>query len=152
MSTLVKRNGFLPTISFFDDFLTKDFFNWSRDTDSGWIDNVGSVPRVDILETTNDFRVEMAAPGMRKNDFQVELDNDMLTIFSEVANNDLENNDNNRYTRREFGYQAFKRSFYLPNTVEADKIEASYKDGMLHLIIPKKEEARKKPVKTIAIS
>ena len=147
MSTLVKRNGFLPTTSFFDDFLTRDLFDWS-----GWTDNTGSVPRVNIMETNDDFRVEMAAPGMKKDDFHVELDNDMLTISSEVTNSSEENNENQRYTRREFSYQSFKRSFHLPNTVEADKIEASYKDGMLHLTIPKKEEARKKPVKTIAIS
>lgn len=147
MSTLVKRNGALPTTSFFDDFFTRDFFDWS-----GWADNPGTVPQVNILETNDDFRVEMAAPGMKKEDFHVELDNDTLTISSEVTNSSEENNRNQRYTRREFSYQSFNRSFYLPNTVEADKIAASYKDGMLQLTIPKKEEARKKPVKTIAIS
>ncbi len=147
MSTLMKRNGFLPTTSFFDDFLTRDLFDWS-----GWTDSSTSIPRVNILETNDDFQVEMAAPGMKKEDFHVELDNDMLTISSEVSSNMEQNNENQRYTRREFNYHSFKRSFYLPNTVEADKIKATYKDGMLNLIIPKKEEARKKPVKTITIS
>lgn len=145
MSKLVRRNGFLPSTSFFDDFLTKDLFDWSA-----WTQEGSSVPRVNIVETNDDFRVEMAAPGMNKNDFQVELDNDMLTIQSEVSTNE-ESNDQN-YTRREFSYQSFKRSFYLPNTVEADKIAATYKDGILNLMIPKKEEAKRKPVKTITIS
>ncbi|MEQ8880235.1 MAG: Hsp20/alpha crystallin family protein [Cyclobacteriaceae bacterium] len=70
--------------------------------------------------------------------------------MTELSNE--EENENQQYTRREFSYHSFKRSFYLPNTVEANKIEATYRDGMLSLVIPKKEEARKKPVKTISIS
>ncbi|GAB4235671.1 MAG: Hsp20/alpha crystallin family protein [Ekhidna sp.] len=146
MSTLVKRNGFFPSTSFFDDFLTRDLFDWSNWTDS----SNSTVPRVNIVESNDDFRVEMAAPGMKKDDFHVELDNDMLTIYSEVQNE--QTNEDKNYTRREFSYQSFRRSFHLPNTVEADKIEATYKDGLLSLVIPKKEEAKKKPARTIAIS
>lgn len=145
MNTLVRRSGLLPTTSFFDDFLTKDLFDWS-----GWTENSSTVPRVNIVESGDDFRVEVAAPGMRKDDFHISLDNDMLTISSEIQNEESKEEQN--YLRREFSYQAFKRSFYLPNTVEADKIKATYKDGLLQLAIPKKEEAKKKPVKTIAIS
>ncbi len=145
MNTLVRRSGLLPTTSFFDDFLTKDLFDWS-----GWTENSSTVPRVNIVESGDDFRVEVAAPGMRKDDFHISLDNDMLTISSDIQNEESEEEQN--YLRREFSYQAFKRSFYLPNTVEADKIKATYKDGLLQLAIPKKEEAKKKPVKTIAIS
>ncbi len=143
---IVRRNGFLPSSSFFDDFLTKDLFDWS-----GWANDGGSIPRVNILETGDDFRVEMAAPGMKKDDFHVELDNDMLTIHSELPENNSENESVN-YTRREFSYGSFKRSFYLPNTVEAEKIKAKYNDGILSLLIPKKEEAKKRPTRTIAIS
>jgi len=145
MNTLIRRSGLLPTTSFFDDFLTRDLFDWS-----GWTENGSTVPRVNIVESGDDFRVEVAAPGMRKDDFHISLDNDMLTISSEIQNE--ESNEEQNYLRREFSYQAFKRSFYLPNTVEADKIKATYKDGLLRLAIPKKEEAKKKPVKTIAIS
>ncbi|MBZ0246884.1 MAG: Hsp20/alpha crystallin family protein [Cyclobacteriaceae bacterium] len=145
MNKLVRRSGLLPTTSFFDDFLTKDLFDWS-----GWTENSSTVPRVNIVESGDDFRVEVAAPGMRKDDFHISLDNDMLTISSEIQNEESKEEQN--YLRREFSYQAFKRSFYLPNTVEADKIKATYKDGLLQLAIPKKEEAKKKPVKTIAIS
>lgn len=136
----------MPTTSFFDDFLTRDLFDWS-----GWTNEANMVPRANILETDDDFRVELAAPGYTKKDFQVELDNEMLTIQSQMTE-DSEESTHNNYTRREFGFRAFRRSFHLPNTVEADKIEATYQDGILRLVIPKKEEARKKPVKTIAIS
>ncbi|MEQ8880234.1 MAG: hypothetical protein RLQ12_11400 [Cyclobacteriaceae bacterium] len=76
MSTFVERNGLLPNTSFFDDFLTRDVFDWSNRRSN----QLRSVPPVNIMETNDDFRVEMAAPGMKKDDFHVELDNDMLTI------------------------------------------------------------------------
>ena len=143
--SLVRRNSNLPSTSFFNDFLTRDLFDWSD-----WSSEGGSMPKVNIVEDNDNFRVEMAAPGMKKDDFHVELDNDMLTISSEVTH-ESENNNDQRYNRKEFSYQSFKRSFYLPNTVEADKIEAKYHEGILSLVIPKKEEAKKKPVKTISI-
>ena len=142
---LIRRNNLFPSTNLFDDFLTRDLFNWSD-----WNNEGTTMPQVNIVESNNDFAVEMAAPGMKKDDFQIELDNDMLTIKAEVSN-ETEGKDEN-YTRKEFSYRSFKRSFYLPNTVEADNIKAKYKDGILNLVIPKKEEAKKKPVKTIAIS
>lgn len=145
--SIVKRNTLWPSSNtFFDDFFTRDLFNWGD-----WSGEGSSMPRVNILETNDKFRVEMAAPGMKKSDFHIELDNDVLTIHSERSS-ELEQDKDARFTRREFSYQSFKRSFYLPNTVESEKIEAKYRDGILSLLIPKKEEARKKPVKTIAIS
>ncbi|MDN3670459.1 Hsp20/alpha crystallin family protein [Echinicola jeungdonensis] len=144
MNTLMKRNGLIPS-NFLEDF-TRDLFDWSSLSNQG-----GTVPSVNIVETGDDFKVVMAAPGMKKDDFHVELDNDTLTIHSEVYN-EGEDKDDERYLRKEFSYQAFQRSFYLPNTVEADKIKAHYKDGLLSLVIPKKAEAKKKPVKTISIS
>ncbi len=143
---IVKRSSFFPSSSFFDDFLTKDLFDWS-----GWTQEGGMIPRANVLETDNDFRVELAAPGYARDDFQVQLDNNMLTIQTELSE-DAEDSQIQNYTRREFGYQSFKRSFYLPNTVEAENIEATYRDGILRLVIPKKEEARKKPIRTISIS
>lgn len=146
MNNLMKRNGFVPsTSSFFDDSMLRDFFGWNN-----WQTQGNTLPKVNIVETNEEFRVEMAAPGMKKEDFHVELDNDMLTIHSEVSS-EL-NNENTSFTRREFSYQSFKRSFYLPNTVEADKIKARYNDGILSLEIPKKEEAKRKPAKLISIS
>lgn len=145
MNNLMKKHTFWPSTSFFDDFLTRDLFDWSGRTNEG-----GSMPGVNIAESNEHFLVEVAAPGLKKEDFHVELDNDMLVIQAEISQSDEKKDDN--YTRREFSYQSFKRSFYVPNTVEADKIEAKYVDGILRLVIPKKEEAKKKPVKTISIS
>lgn len=145
MSNLVKRDVFWPSTSSVDEFLNDNFFNWPNRMNGG-----GTLPRVNITETDEDFRVEMAAPGMKREDFHVELDNDTLIISSEVSDTNEDKNSN--YTRKEFNYESFKRSFHLPNTVEADKIEAKYKDGLLRLVIPKKEEARRKPAKTIKIS
>ena len=143
---IVERSIYPPRPSFFDDFLTKNMFDWP-----GWSHDGTTVPKTNVLETGSDFRVEVASPGMNKEDFSLELDNEMLTIQSEVSD-EWKNGSDGNYTRREFSCHSFKRSFYLPNTVEADKIEATYKDGILSLVIPKKEEAKKKPIKTIAIS
>jgi HSP20 family protein len=147
---IVKRNGgYAPLLTnFFDDFFTKDLYdnNWMSFSDTGT-----SIPKVNIQESDNEFRVEMAAPGMKKDDFQVELNNDMLTISS-IITDEKKEGEEGRFTRREFSYQSFQRSFHLPETVEMDKIEAKYNDGILRLVIPKKEEVRKKPSRTIKIS
>ena len=146
MSTLVKRSSFIPTGSFFDDFLTRDFFDWS-----GVRYDCSMVPRANIVETDNDFRVLLAAPGMKKEDFHIELENDTLSIYTE-SSEESQNSGGQQFTRREFNYTSFTRTFHLPNTVDAGKIEAKYTDGILNLVIPKKEEAKKKPIKTINIS
>lgn len=147
MNTLVQtnqKNTFSPSSPILDRFFTRDLFDWA-----GWSQDTTN-PSVNIVETDDAFQVEMAAPGMKKENFHLELDNDTLTIQAEVTKTDNEKTEN--FTRREFNYQSFKRSFYLPNTVEADQIKAVYKDGILGLTIPKKEEAKRKPVKTIKIS
>ena len=141
---LIKRNSFVPSsTSLFDDFFSRDLFDWSK------TEGNGLVPRVNIKETDDGFAVDIAAPGMKKEDFHVELDNDMLTVSSEVSQDHEEEQKN--YTRKEFSYHSFRRSFYLPNTVELDKINARYSDGILSLWIPKKEEAKKKPARMISI-
>jgi HSP20 family protein len=142
---LIKRNSFSPSsTSLFDDFFTRDLLDWSR------TEGNGMVPRVNITEQDDGFGVEIAAPGMKKDDFKIELDNDMLTVSSEVSESQEE--EVKSYTRKEFSYHSFRRSFYLPNTVEVDKINAKYNDGILNLWIPKKEEAKKKPSRMISIS
>ncbi|WP_203229464.1 Hsp20/alpha crystallin family protein [Aureibaculum marinum] len=140
---LVKSNGIpvLPTI--FDDF----FRDWSS---TNFSKTNTSLPAVNIKENEDEFTVEVAVPGMNKKDFQIDLDNDVLTISSEKEAENEETKDN--YTRREYSYQSFKRSFNLPkNVVDSDKIKATYKNGELSIVIPKLEEAKPKPARLIEV-
>jgi HSP20 family protein len=149
--TLIKRNGnlFNPLPTLFDDFFNRDLFNWGN---SNFSDTNTSIPAVNIKETAENYEVEVAAPGMTKNDFKVELDGNMHTISSE-RNDQKEDRDGDRYFRREFSYQSFQRTFNLQKeVVDIDKIEAKYENGLLHLLIPKKEEAKQKPPRLIQVS
>ena len=144
--SLVRFNATQPAFSgLFENFFGRDtdeFFNLAR---------TGS-PAVNVKEDNEAFRVEVAAPGLKKEDFKVTLDNGLLTISAESRGEHEEKNGEGRYTRREFSYRSFSRSFTLPNTVEADRIDARYQDGILHLEIPKKEEAKRKGPRQIAIA
>ncbi|MBE0660945.1 MAG: Hsp20/alpha crystallin family protein [Bacteroidales bacterium] len=139
---LRRRNAFPGMV---DEFFGKDFLSNFLDTQTGI-----SMPSVNIVEGKNDFRIEVAAPGLEKKDFKINLENNVLTISSEKEVKDEQADD--KYMRREFSYSSFQRSFALPNTVEAEKINANYKNGVLNLVIPKKEEAKEKPARTISIS
>ena len=148
--TLVKRNGNLlnPLPVNFDDFFNRDLFNWGN---SNFSDTNTSVPAVNIKETAENYEVEVAAPGMSKKDFKVELDGNTLIISSERSHQNEERADE-RYSRKEFSYQSFKRTFILQkDVVDIDKIEAKYENGLLQLLIPKKEEAKPKPPRLIQI-
>ncbi|HVZ95727.1 MAG TPA: Hsp20/alpha crystallin family protein [Chitinophagaceae bacterium] len=149
MTTLVRRNNFFPAFNnFFDDFFSKDLFDWN---DKNFTIHGGTLPSVNVKETEDDFKIELAAPGMKKEDFKVELDKHVLTISSEKKEEQEEKA--GKYTRREFNYQSFSRSFTLPaDVVESSKIAATYKDGILFITVPKKEAARPQPVKNIAVS
>jgi HSP20 family protein len=142
---LVKRNNNAnPLERFFSDFFENDPFsgNWlAHKTDA--------TPRVNIKENDKDFEIELAAPGMDKNDFQLSVENDRLVICAEKQKENKEERDN--YTRREFSYSSFTRSFNLPENVDENKISANYKDGVLHLSIPKTEHAAKLKRKEIKI-
>lgn len=152
MKSLIKSNGSLfPTIpSLFDDFFTRD---WLDSSLANWRVSGATLPAVNVMETNDDFRIEVAAPGMKRNDFKVELDNNVLTISSQREDKNEEKDENGNYTRREFSYQSFQRSFSLPeNKVLGDKIAARYVDGILHVTVPKSEEAKVKPAKQIAVA
>ena len=154
METLVKRDGLFPSLvsksvnNFFDDFLTKDLFDW---TDRNFATLGSNLPSVNLKETDTQLEVELAAPGMKREDFKVEVDNNMLMISSEKEEEKEEKNKKDNYVRKEFNYQSFYRSFYLPDTVDENKIEANYKDGILKVIIAKKPGNGKKLMKTIPI-
>lgn len=149
--TIVKRNGNLlngfPTL--FDDFFNRDFFNWGL---SNFSDTNTTIPAVNIKETSDSYEVEVAAPGMSKKDFKVQLEGNVLTISSEKVSEREEGNDV-KYMSREFSYQSFSRTFNLQkDVVDIDKIQAKYYDGVLHLIIPKMEHVKQKQPKLIEIS
>ncbi|MEO6733049.1 MAG: Hsp20/alpha crystallin family protein [Ferruginibacter sp.] len=151
MNTVMRRNSnaFNTLPALFDDFFGKDPFNWRL---SSFSDTGTTVPAVNIKETKDNFEVQMAAPGMTKDDFKVELEGSMLTISSEKSS-EQESNEENRYSRREYCYQSFQRSFTLSKeVVDEEKIQAKYEGGVLHLVIPKKEEAKQKPPRLIKIS
>ena len=149
METLVKRNGLFPTVNtFFDDFISRDLFDWN---DKNFTAIGSNLPSVNLKETDDKLQVELAAPGMKKEDFKVEIENNMLLISSERKEEKEETRKKDNYIRKEFNYQSFFRSFSLPEYIDENKVEASYKDGILHVTIAKKEGAKKKANKTIAI-
>ena len=109
-----------------------------------------TLPKVNIKESVDAYTLDMAVPGFKKSDFVIDLENENLTISADIKTEEEETKED--YTRKEFGYASFKRTFILPETVEENKIEAAYTDGILSLNIPKKEEAKPKPARTIKIS
>nr|WP_314834650.1 Hsp20/alpha crystallin family protein [uncultured Flavobacterium sp.] len=151
METLVKRNGLFPLVpvnNFFDDLFTKDVFDW---TDRNFSSIGSNLPSVNLKETDDLLKIELAAPGMKKEDFKVEIDNNTLLISSEKEEEKEETRKKDNYIRKEFNYQSFFRSFSLPEYIDESKIEANYKDGILHVNIAKKEGGKRKTTKRIAI-
>ncbi len=143
MLPVMRTRTLLPGTA--DDFLGKDlfstFFGEKRDN---W------VPSVNIVESEDKFRIDVAAPGLSKGDFKIELDNDVLTISSEK---EFESeNENEIFTRREFGFNPFNRSFGLPESIDGENIKASYKNGILCVILPKRKEVIAKAHKEITVS
>lgn len=150
MESLVKRSGFSPLANtIFDDFLSKDLMDW---TDKNFSAMGSSLPSVNLKETDKKIEVELAAPGLKKDDFKVEIDNHMLTISSEKKEEKEENRKKDNYYRKEFNYQSFCRSFSLPDYADENSVKANYKDGILHVDITKKENPQKSSAKTIAIT
>lgn len=146
--SIIKRSEFFPGLNLFDDFFSRDIWNVGLNNNSS---TNTTIPLVNVKETADNFEVEMAAPGMNKEDFKVELDGNVLTISSE-RKNENETKETDKYTRREFSYQSFQRSFQLPKeVVDAEKIEAKYENGVLRLLIPKKDEVKPRPPKMIEI-
>jgi HSP20 family protein len=139
---LAKFNRTYP--GFMDEFFGRDYYpaHYQRN-------GFKNLPAVNITESENGYTIEVAAPGLNKKDFKIDLDKNSLTIAS--VREDKQEESNERYTRREFRYTNFSRSFTLPETVESDKISAVHKDGILYVDIPKMEEAKEKPARQIAI-
>ncbi len=132
--------------SFFDKFFEGDLMNWN------YAGEDSTLPAVNIKENENEFLIDVAAPGMKKEDFKVSYDNGRLSISSEHKV-EHEEKEGEKVTRKEFSYQSFQRSFTVSESVvNAEKIGAKYEDGILHITLPKRDEVKPKPVKEIKIS
>lgn len=130
MNNLSRRN------SFFDDFFTKDLMDFNR---RPFAENSLTIPSVNVKEQENGFEIQVAAPGIKKEDFKINLERNVLSISSENRSENEEVDKDGKFTRREFNYSSFSRSFTLPEMVETDRIEATYEDGILKVSVPKKE-------------
>ncbi|MDP1623673.1 MAG: Hsp20/alpha crystallin family protein [Bacteroidales bacterium] len=109
-----------------------------------------SDPAANIIENNDSFHLEIAAPGMVKDDFKINLENNILTISAEV--DDQKREDGKNYSRKEFYYGSFSRSFTLPKTIDLDNIRADYENGILKIALPKKDEAKVETKKEIPIT
>ena len=135
---LIKRQNPVFTSLIDDLFINQD-----------WNQMSATVPAANIIEADDHFDIELAAPGNKKSDFTIEMDEGVLTISSETKTKSTEKEGS--FTRKEFGYSTFKRSFNIPETVSVDKISANYKEGILTVSLPKKAEALPQPKKLISI-
>lgn len=127
-----------------------EFFNGDPFMNLGGRAFSGNTPSVNVRETDNEYVLEVSAPGRKKDDFKIEIDKDRMTISSETKA-EKEEKQEGKYTRREFSYTSFSRSFVLPQTVDKDKIDARYENGVLMLTVPKMEEAQAKLSRTIEV-
>ncbi|PQJ69269.1 Hsp20/alpha crystallin family protein [Polaribacter butkevichii] len=152
----VPKNGSLANSNSNQNF--PNLSNWlddifNRDLPSVFTSNFNSgltLPKVNIKESADAFTVEVAVPGLKKSDFHINIDNQVLSISTETKEEKEQKEEN--YTRREFGYSSFKRTFTLPESVDDEKINASYNEGILNILLPKKEEAKQKPARSIKIT
>jgi HSP20 family protein len=143
MNAIVKNSYQYPGL--FNNFFGKDLM------DDLFVPTFkGTAPAVNVVENENGFRVEVAAPGFQKADFKLNLEGNRLTISSEKEQKEDEKSE--KYTRREFAYVSFQRTFTLPTSVDAEKIGATYQDGILVVELPRKEEAKVKPNRSIDIA
>ena len=140
MNIIRKTTPWFPSL--FDEFFTRDF----------GIDlapRTHQTPAVNITEKEDAFHLELVAPGKEKKDFDVELEEDTLIISTNSDSGIVE--DDTQFTRREFDYASFNRSFRIPETIDTKRIKANYKNGLLSIILPKRKEAIPEPKKQIEI-
>ena len=141
MLPVMFKNSWFPTV--FDDFLNTDFMPRANTT----------APAVNVKEDEKAYTIELAAPGMKKEDFNVHInDEGNLIIKMESKNEKKEEDKNTRYLRREFSYSNYEQSYALPDDVEKDKISAKVDNGILTVVLPKVEKEEKKVAKAIEVS
>lgn len=146
LPTIIRKRNY-TTPSIFDEFFTDSYL--PRFFEIGAKPNGSNSPAVNVEETDKEYRIEVAAPGLEKEDMKVSVDDGVLTIKAEKKLESEEKNDN--YIRREFGYNSFSRSFTLPEEVDAEKISAKHKNGVLNVTLPK-AEVKVTPTKEVKIS
>jgi HSP20 family protein len=144
-NALNKVRDLLPNS--FDDF----FKPWNEWFDgNGLLHRTLTVPAVNITDEKDSYKVTMAVPGMKKDDFKVDVEGNMMTISAETKEEKEEKD--TKYTRKEYNYSSFSRSFTLPSEVNKEKIEAKYDNGVLTLALPKKDEAKSEAGKKIVVN
>ena len=145
MSTqsMVKSPAKIPSL--FDDF----FKPWNEWFDGGVWGRTLNVPAVNITEQKDEYTVSLAAPGLKKEDFKIDLDGNMLTISSEKEENKEEKDE--KFTRKEYNFSSFSRSFNLPDEINQEKISAKYADGVLKITLPCREGAKQPSAKQITV-
>jgi HSP20 family protein len=140
MNLIRKQPPFFPSL--IDDFINTD---WNLKVPSF----SSTVPAVNIKELDSQFEIELAVPGMKKDDFEIEVEDGVLSISSTQEEEQV--NEKGKFTRREFSYSSFRRSFTLPDSVDPTKIDATYKEGVLLVLLPKHKESQPQPKKLIKI-
>ena len=155
MFSLIKRsenekNSMFPEFpSLFDDVFTRDLFGMP----SRRLLNTNTIPSVNVKETDDAYELEMAVPGMEKKDFKIELQHGRLVISAQRESSNEEKNEKNQFSRKEFSYESFSRSFSIPeNMVDTEAIKANYQNGILNIVVPKKEKSSLDTIKEIKIS
>ncbi len=133
----------------FSAFWDDDFFKpWNDRFSNNWY-RMTNIPAANVIESEDKFEISLAVPGMKKSDFKINIEGNMLTISSEKEESKEEKD--KKFTRREFNYFSFSRSFNLPVEVFTEKIEAAYDNGVLKLTLPRQVEAKMPPAKQIAV-
>ena len=141
MNLIKKQSPFFPSL--IDDFINADW-NFSSPSYSA------TIPAVNIKELDTQYEIELAVPGLQKDHFEIEVERGILSISASKSEED-QINENGKFTRREFSYNGFRRSFTLPDSVDPAIIKAQYQEGVLQVILPKKKEAQPQPKKLIEI-
>ncbi|MEO2100160.1 MAG: Hsp20/alpha crystallin family protein [Flavobacteriaceae bacterium] len=139
MNLIHKQSPFFPSL--IEDYINQD---WSFKTPSA-----ASMPAVNIKDLDEQFEIYLAVPGKKKSDFNIEVEDGLLSISSSMEEDKL--SEEGKFTRREFSYSSFKRTFTIPDSVDPTKIDAQYSEGVLQLRLPKREEALPQPKKRIKI-
>ena len=145
MTLIRTSNRLYPSV--FNQLFNRELVDWNN---AGFSADDTTLPAVNILEDENKIQIEVAAPGMKKEDFKIDLDQNRLTISADVTTENSETGEH--YSRKEFSYRSFRRLFNVPvETINGDQIQAAYKDGILLLTLPKRDELKPKPARAIEI-